>query len=378
MRLKNNKLRQNLILIVAVFLTAATSGFASANSKYNLPDPVSPMTREIYSLHMMTTYIALVLMLIVTAIVVYSLFKFRKSKGYVPDQDFHKTWFGRWSWALVPVLVLGLDMAIAGRASDTLKSLYEHPDAEVTIKVVGSQWKWTYEYMEDGIRFDSNLVSSLTPDDEHYLRDVDNPLVLPVDTNVRFLHTATDVLHNWWVPAIAYKVDSVPGFINETRTRIEKEGTYRGQCAENCGTGHAFMPIVVEAVSKEQYATWKGEQQSAAKAAEAEASSDKEWSMEELMTKGEAVYGKSCVACHQVEGQGIPGVFPALKGGEIATGDLAKHIEIVLDGSTGTAMASWKDQLNDLELAAVITFERNFWGNDTGDIIQPAQIKAAR
>jgi len=359
-------------------LTIASQAFAQDEPKYNLPTPVSPLTKDIYALHVMTSWVALILMVIVTAIVIYSLVKFRKSKGYEPDQNFHKSWFGRWSWALVPLLVLGIDMAIAGRASSTLKALYDHPEADITIKVTGSQWKWNYEYMDDGIRFDSNLVKSLTPADKHYLRDVDNPLVLPVDTDVRFLHTATDVLHNWWVPAVAYKVDSVPGFINETRTRIEQIGTYRGQCAENCGTGHAYMPIVVKAVSKEDYAIWKSEQQADAAAAAAEASADKEWGMDELMARGKTIYEKSCVACHQATGAGIPGVFPALKGSPVATGDIAKHISTVVNGVSGTAMAAWKAQLNDLELAAVITYERNAWDNSTGDMAQPADIKAAR
>ncbi len=350
----------------------------AADAKYNLPAPVDPITRDIFSLHMMTSTIALVLMVIVTAIVVYSLFKFRKSKGYEPDQNFHKSWFGRWSWALVPLLVLGIDMTIAGRASGTLKSLYNHPTADITVKITGSQWKWTYEYMDDEIRFNSNLNKELTPSDAKYLRDVDNPLVLPVDTDVRLLHTATDVIHNWWVPAIAYKVDAVPGFINETRTRIEVEGTYWGQCAENCGTGHAYMPIVVKAVSKEEYAAWKGEQQAKTASAAAEASSDKEWSMDELMARGKAIYEKACVACHQINGEGIPGVFPAIKGGPVATGDISEHIGTVVNGVAGTAMSAWKDQLNDLELAAVVTYERNAWGNDKGDLAQPAQIKAAR
>jgi len=365
-------------LLVLMGLSSLSPSLMAADAKYNLPAPVDPITRDIFDLHMMTSYIALVLMLIVTAIVVYSLFKFRKSKGYEPDQGFHKSWFGRWSWALVPLLVLGLDMSIAGRASGTLKSLYNHPEADMTIKIIGSQWKWTYEYMDDDIRFSSNLNSDLTPDDPKYLRDVDKPLVLPVNTNVRLLHTATDVLHNWWVPAIAYKVDAVPGFINETRTNIQEEGTYWGQCAENCGTGHAFMPIVVEAVSKEEFAAWKEQQKIQTAAAAAEASSDKEWSMEELMTRGQAVYEKACVACHQVTGAGIPGVFPAIKGSAVAVGDASVHIEIVVNGVAGTAMSAWKDQLNDLEIAAVVTYERNAWGNDAGDLVQPAQIKAAR
>lgn len=373
-------IQSKLIAISALFSSLPIFNLVHAESepKYNFPTPVSPIAKDIYDLHMMTSFIALILMVIITAIVIYSLVKFRKSKGYTADQDFHKSWFGRWSWALVPILVLGLDLAIAGRASGTLKSLYDHPDAEVTIKVIGSQWKWTYEYMDDDIRFTSNLDKSKKPDDKFYLRAVDNPLVLPVNTNVRFLHTATDVLHNWWVPAITYKVDSVPGFINETRTHILEEGTYWGQCAENCGTGHAYMPIIVKAVSKEAYAIWKTEQKAKKAAATAEASSDKTWSKDELMARGKQVYTKNCLACHQPMGQGIPGVFPALKGGPIATGDLAKHIDIVLNGASGTAMAAWKGQLNDLEISAVITYERNAWGNDTGDAVQPAQIKAAR
>ncbi len=375
--------RQSIAAAIAAVTTTILTPlsvpvWAQVDSKYNLPAPVSPITRDIFDLHMMTSYIALALMVIVTAIVIYSLFKFRKSQGYEADQNFHKSWFGRWSWALVPLLVLGIDMTIAGRASGTLKSLYDHSEADITIKVIGSQWKWTYEYLEDDIKFSSNLNKDLTPDDPKYLRDVDNPLVLPIDTDVRFLHTATDVLHNWWVPAVAYKVDAVPGFINETRTRIDTEGTYWGQCAENCGTGHAYMPIVVQAVSKEAYAAWKAETKSKSDAAAAEASADKTWSKEELMARGQAVYEKACVACHQVTGLGIPGVFPGLVGGAIATGEIDKHIDTVLNGVSGTAMSAWRDQLNDLELAAVITYERNAWGNDKGDLAQPAQIKAAR
>ena len=367
-------------LNIAIWLSPlfVSSQVLAEDPKYNLPTPVDPITRDIYDLHMMTSYIALVLMLIVTGIVIYSLYKFRKSTGYEPDQNFHKSWFGRWSWALVPLLVLGLDLAIAGRASGTLKSLYNHPEPDMTVKVIGSQWKWTYEYLDDDIKFSSNLNRELTPDDPKYLRDVDKPLVLPVDTDVRLLHTATDVLHNWWVPAIAYKVDAVPGFINETRTRIEKEGSYWGQCAENCGTGHAYMPIIVKAVSKEEFAVWKSEQQAATAAAVAEASADKVWEMDALMERGKEVYEKTCVACHQATGEGVPPVFPALKGGEVTTGDMGKHIDTVVNGVAGTAMSAWKDQLNDLESAAVVTFERNSWGNDKGDMAQPADVKAAR
>lgn len=360
----------------------APAGAVVADYALNLPEPAAPITRDIFNLHMLTAIIATVIMVIVTAMIIYALVRFRKSTGYKADQQFHESWFGRWSWVLVPVIVLGIDLSIAGPGSRTLTAVETYPDADVTVKVVGSQWKWTYEYDPqggdyEGIRIVSNL-KKLESDNELYLRDVDEPLVLPTNKKIRFLHTATDVLHAWWVPEIAYKKDSIPGYINETWTEIEKEGTYRGQCAENCGTGHAYMPIVVKAVSEEEFASWARGQKLAMAEAAAEASADKEWGMDELMERGEKVYTTSCAACHQANGQGLPGVFPALAGSAIATGELAGHMDIVLNGKSGTAMSAWKDQLNDLEIAAVITYERNAWGNNTGDAVQPGAVAAAR
>lgn len=365
-----------LVAITATWLPASSY----AEFKYNLPEPVSGITRDIYSLHNLTSIVGIVIMIIVTGLVVYSLVTHRKSKGFEADQHFHESWFGKWSWALVPVIVLGIDMSIAGPATKTLNKIETYDPADVTVKVTGSQWKWTYEYMDSGVKIVSNLNRDLTPEDEFYLRDVDNPLVLPTGKRIRFLHTASDVLHAWWVPAITYKKDSIPGYINETWTVLDtdKEGTYRGQCAENCGTGHAYMPIVVNVVSASAFDEFIGGQKLAMAAAAEEASADKIWAHEELMKRGEEVYIKNCVACHQVTGEGIPNVFPALKGGAITTGDLAAHKDIVLNGKQGTAMAAWSAQLNDLEIAALITYERNAWGNNTGDTVQPADIKAAR
>ena len=201
--------------------------------------------------------------------------------------------------------------------------------------------------------------------------------MLPVGKRIRFLHTATDVLHAWWVPSITVKKDSIPGYITETWTIIDKEGLYHGQCAENCGRGHSYMPIQVAAVSQAEYDEWLNNKKQEQLAALQEASSDKTWSKEELMSKGEAVYKTNCLACHQANGAGVPGAFPALKGSPVAAGPVDKHIEIVLKGVKGTAMAPWAS-LNDFELAAVITYERNAWGNDTGDLVQPAAIKSAR
>ena len=201
-------------------------------------------------------------------------------------------------------------------------------------------------------------------------------MVVPVDTKVRLLFTSNDVIHAWWVPEFGVKKDAIPGFINESWINVPEPGIYRGKCAELCGTNHGFMPVVVEALSKEDYAAWIGGQKTAA--AEVAASAEKTWSRDELMAQGEKVYATGCAACHQANGEGLPGAFPALKASPIALGDMAKHIDVVLNGVPATAMQAFGGQLNDADLAAVITYERNSWGNDVGDIVQPADIKAAR
>lgn len=358
---------------------ALFAGGAAAEYGLNLPEPVSPVTREIFDLHMLTAYVATVIMIIITTVVVYALWKFRKSAGYEADQNFHMSWFGKWAWVLVPVVVLGIDLSIAGKASNTFDLVEDTTKPDITLKVTGSQWKWTYDYMEDDVTLVSNLNRDIPADDPNYLRDVDEPVVLPVNKRIRFLHTATDVLHAWWVPALAYKKDSIPGYINETWTIIEKEGVYRGQCAENCGTGHAFMPIVIHAVSEDKYANWMSEKKAAKAQAMAEATSDKVWSKAELMERGEKVYAANCQACHQPNGMGLPPAFPALKGGAITSGPVPAHMDIVLNGSKNNpVMVAWSKTLNDLEIAAVVTYERNAWGNDSGDVVQPADVKAAR
>jgi len=368
----NNKFKK--ILAASLFFTPLQ---VLAEFKYNLPKPVSTITQDIFDLHMLTTMVATIIMVIVTAIIAYTLYTHRQSRGYQADQKFHEGWFGRWSWVLVPVIVLGIDLSIATDATGTLNKVESYPKADLTVKVTGSQWKWTYEYMDQGIKFTSNL-KKLPTDHEFYLRDVDKPLVLPVGKTIRFLHTASDVLHAWWVPAIVYKKDSIPGYINETWAHITEEGTYRGQCAEICGGGHAFMPIVVNVVSADEYDSWVVAQKAESEKAAAEASADKTWTKDELYSRGESIYNTNCVACHQANGEGLAGVFPALKGSKIATGDKAGHIDIVLNGKAGTAMAAWGAQLNDLEVAAVITYERNAWGNNTGDEVQPKDIKQSR
>jgi cytochrome c oxidase subunit 2 len=208
------------------------------------------------------------------------------------------------------------------------------------------------------------------------LLDVDNEVVLPVGKKIRFLLTASDVIHAWWVPDLGQKQDAIPGFVNEMWTRIDTPGVYRGQCAELCGKDHGFMPIVVRAVSEEEYASWLAEQKSAS--AEVAAAADKVWAADDLYARGEEVYNAQCIACHQLNGMGIPGTFPAINGSPVATGDQAIHIGKVMNGVAGTAMVPYKDQMSDVDIAAVLTYQRNAWDNKVGDAVQPADVKASR
>ena len=260
-------------------------------------------------------------------------------------------------------------------------------DSDLTIKVTGHQWRWHYQYIEEDFGFFSSLApesnearqlkSGIDPGEiENYLLEVDNPVVVPVNTKIRFMTTASDVIHAWWVPALGWKRDSIPGFINESWAIIEEEGTYRGQCAELCGRDHAFMPIVLKAVSEDEYYDWAGDMMVAVM--DAEAGADREWAMDELMERGEQVYSTFCVACHQVNGMGIPGAFKPLVGSPVTTGPLDGHIDTVMNGVAGTAMAPFGMQLNDVDVASVITYERNSWGNDLGDLVQPSMIAERR
>ena len=211
---------------------------------------------------------------------------------------------------------------------------------------------------------------------EHYLLEVDQPLVLPVGAKVRFLVTAADVIHSWWVPAFAVKRDAIPGFVNEAWTRVDKPGIYRGQCAELCGKDHGFMPIVVEVKSQADYDTWMGERK--AEAAKLKELTSKEWTLDELVARGDKIYHTTCVACHQAEGQGLPPMFPALKGSKIATGPKEAHLSLVFHGKPGTAMAAFGKQLSEVDIAAVVTYERNAWGNNKGDMVTPKEVLALK
>ena len=261
-------------------------------------------------------------------------------------------------------------------ATKTLIDMYDTETSDIDIKITGYQWKWRYEYLNTDIDFFSTLTTTqdqmhgLEAKSENYLLEVDKHLVIPINKKVRFLFTAQDVIHSWWVPELAVKKDAIPGFINESWAKVEKPGIYRGQCAELCGQGHGYMPIVVEAVSEEDYQVWLITQQQA----QQNANQVSELSFDELMAQGKIGYDKNCAACHQVTGMGVPPVFPALKGSAIALGDIQQHVNVVVNGKGGTAMAAFGEQLTPTELAAIITYERNAWGNDKGDSIQPAEI----
>jgi cytochrome c oxidase subunit 2 len=346
----------------------------------NLPEPQSVIAQEIYDMHTMLLWICLVIFVGVFGVMFYSVLKHRKSLDY-PAANFHHSTTVEIIWTIIPIFIL---VGMAYPATKTVIAMKDTSSPDITIKATGYQWKWGYDYLTgegDGISFLSNLatpkaqIENAAPKGENYLLEVDNRLVVPVGKKVRVLLTANDVIHAWWVPALGVKQDAIPGFIRDVWFTVEKPGTYRGQCAELCGKEHGFMPIVVEAVTPEKYAQWVGEQKT--KLAAATVDVNKEFTMDELKAEGEKVYAANCVACHQANGKGVPGTFAPLDGSKIATGPKGEHINIVMNGKTGTAMAAFK-HLSDVQIAAVVTYERNSWGNATGDLVQPSEINQLR
>ena len=359
---------------------ALTPGLALAKYEYNMDPPVTKAGLTAYELHNDMTLICLGIFIVVFAVLGYSLYAHRKSKGHKASQ-FHENTAVELAWTIIPFFVL-IWMAIP--ATKALISLKDSSEPDITIKATGYQWKWGYDYLAgegEGIHFISTLatpqaqIHGTEPKGENYLLEVDNTVVVPVDKKVRILTTANDVIHSWSMQQFGIKQDAVPGFIRDAAFRAEKEGIYRGQCSELCGKDHGFMPIVVEVVSEEKYAAWVGEQKK--KMAAAAGDPNKVWTLDESKAYGEKVYATNCVACHQATGKGVPGAIPALDGSPIATGPKAAHINRVVNGKAGTAMAAFGKQLSDADIAAVITYERNAWGNHTGEVIQPSEIKAA-
>ena len=352
------------------------AGSAQAAYELNLKAPATEIASQIYDLHMLIVYVCLAIFVVVFAVMFYSIYKHRKSVGHQAVQ-FHEHHMLEVVWTIIPALIL---IAMAVPATKTIFAMKDTSAADMTVKVTGHQWKWEYDYLDKDVRFISTMstshdqINGKAEKGENYLLEVDSPMVVPTGKKVRVLLTAQDVIHAWWVPEFGVKQDAIPGFIKEVWFKVDKEGTYRGQCAELCGKDHGFMPIVVEAVSEEKYNEWIASKQEAAKTADAGA--DKEWTKDDLVANGKTVYEKNCAVCHQANGAGLPPAFPAMTGSKVATGPIEGHLNIILNGKN--VMPAWKALLNDVEIASVIAYERNALGNSTGDIIQPSAVKAAR
>ncbi|MDP3536926.1 MAG: cytochrome c oxidase subunit II [Halomonas sp.] len=358
------------LLPISFISTAAQA----QSSGWNMPVGVTDISRDIYGLHMTIFWICVVIGLIVFGVMFYSLFRYRHSKGVKPAK-FHEHTTVEVLWTAIPVLIL---VGMAVPATATLKKMYDTSEAELDVMIIGQQWRWRYEYLGEDVAFNSSMstpweqIRGEEARDEHYLLDVDEPLVLPINRKIRFLMTSDDVIHSWWVPDFAVKQDTIPGFINENWVQINEPGIYRGQCAELCGVNHGFMPVVVHAVEEEEFEIWLAERK---EAAQQEAMGvDREWELDELMARGEPVYRAICASCHQADGQGAPPAFPALVNNDQLIDDLDWHIDRILNGVSGTAMPAFRNTLNPVEIAAVVTYTRNAWGSDTGDAIQPAAI----
>jgi cytochrome c oxidase subunit 2 len=329
---------------------------------------------------MLIFYICCAIAFVVFGVMFYSIINHRKSKGAIAA-DFHESTKVEIIWTVIPVVIL---IAMAIPATKTLMAMEDTSKSDLTIKVTGSQWKWHYSYFGEDVEFfsllatTSNQIDGIEEKGAHYLLEVNNPLVLPINRKIRFLLTSDDVIHSWWVPDFAVKKDTVPGFINEAWTKIDVPGIYRGQCAELCGQAHGFMPVVVHAMEENDYEQWLQDKKAELEQQrlDAERALENNMPIEELISIGEKVYLERCSVCHQPNGMGLGTVFPAIKGSPVVLGDISIHINTVVNGKPGTAMQPFANQLTDQELAAVITYQRNAWDNNTGDVVQASDINA--
>ncbi len=353
-------------------------------NQLNLSEGVTQIARDVVWLHWFMLVVCMVIFVAVFGVMFYSIWAHRKSRGAKPA-TFHEHMGVEVAWTVVPFLIV---IAMALPATRTVVAMKDTSGADMTVKVTGYQWKWGYEYIDGpatGVKFLSNLttpraqIENKEPKGPFYLMEVDNPLVVPVGKKIRVAVTGADVIHSWMVPDLAVKQDAIPGFIRNVWFRAEKIGEYRGQCTELCGKDHAYMPIVVKVVSEADYLKWATEQKKLLSAAADDPT--KEWTAAELISRGEKVYAANCVACHQGSGKGVTGAFPALDASVIAMGPKGPNIDILLKGKPGTAMASFAAQLNDVEIASVITYTRAAWtnaGKGKDPVISPAEVKAAR
>jgi len=368
------KVLTKLIFVMPLLVSAAV---IAESSDYNMSVGVTEVSKSIFELHMVIFWICVAIGVIVFSIMFWSLWKYRKSKGAVAA-DFDDNFWLEIGWTVAATLVL---VWMAVPSTQVMVEAYDDAEGEINILITGHQWKWHYEYLEDEVGFFSNLSTSQeqidgeVPKGEFYLREVDEPLVIPTNTRVRFLITGNDVIHSWWVPDFAVKQDAIPGFINTAWTNVPEPGIYRGACTELCGIKHAFMPVVVRVVEREEYDDFIAQKVTLAEAERLLTS--KNWTKEELMERGEQFYNTNCAACHQANGAGIPPVFPALVGSQVVMSDSAKQIEILMEGVQGSAMAAFGDSYSEIDIAAVITYTRQAWSNgDNGDgvIVTPKDI----
>ena len=373
-----NRLNKTVGTLIGI-LAGLAPGAALADYATGLQTPASPVAHLQFDLHNTVLWISLAIGAAVLAVTLYTIIRFRKSKG-AKAATFHEHLGLEITWTIIPFIIL---IVIAIPATKALIQMHDVERSDITIKATGYQWKWKYDYPDEGIGFVSNLstpkeqIYGDAPKGEHYLLEVDNPVVIPVGKKIRFLTTSNDVIHSFYVPELGIKKDSIPGFVNETWTMAERPGIYRGQCAELCGEGHGFMPVVVKAVPEAEYRIWVATPKSAQQAQQAAAG--RVWEKEELMARGSEVYAENCLMCHGDQGQGNPELLvPGLKGSKIATGPADGHIKLVMFGVEGTSMAGYRELLNNVDVAAVVTFERNSWGNNTGDVVQPSAIGAAQ
>ena len=372
-------MKQTKQLSAVLTLMALGLGSAHADYKLNLMEGVTDISHDVYDLHMLALWTCVFIGIVVFGVMFYSIYYHRKSVGHKAEQFHHNTMV-EVIWTIIPTIIL---VVMAIPATKSMLEMDDTQEAEMSIKVTGWQWKWEYEYLDNDLHFFSSLDaasnkarqknSGIDPRSvQNYLLEVDHPLVVPIKTKIRFLFTAADVIHSWWVPDLGWKKDTIPGFINEAWTSIEKAGTYRGQCTELCGKDHGFMPIVVIAMEKADYEAWVVEQKGVA-IAEANAAT-KQWSSDDLIAQGEKVYASNCASCHMADGAGLAGTFPAITDSAVVVGELDAQVNLMMNGKG--MMPAFGQMLSAVDFAAVSTYIRNGLGNSVGDSIQPSKIKA--
>jgi len=371
----------NRILAILGALGGVLSAAGAQADELNMRRGVTEISQSVYDLHMLLFWICVVIGVVVFGLIFWSMFQHRKSRGVEPA-TFHESTRLEIAWTLVPVLIL---VGMAWPATEVLVDMYDTGGEDMTVEVRGYQWKWEYKYLDedynDTFGFFSNLatsreeISNKAAKGDNYLLEVDRPLRIPANRKVRFLITAEDVIHAWWLPDFGIKRDAIPGILNELWTIVPEPGIYRGQCTELCGKDHGFMPIVVEVLPEDEFDAWY-DQALAQHQQRRDMVASKSYSTDELLTEGEAVYDTYCASCHQADGVGMPPAFPAIAGSPVVNGPIDGHLDVILNGRPGTAMQAFGKQLDAAQIAAVAHYQRHSFGNDTGDIIQPQDVLA--